>query len=83
MKIEGTVLKASEEDRELTGKDGSKRRAKVAHVLMSVGVGKDIEIVNLKAYDASWKLPPEGKPWETPPIKRYENFDGTVADVTV
>lgn len=83
MQIEGMVLKATEEERELTGKDGSKRRARVSHVLMTVGTGKDIEIVNIKAYDASWKLPPENKPWVTPRIKRYENFDGNVADVSV
>ena len=62
MQIEGMVLKATEEERELTDKNGVKRRAKVSHVLMTVGTGKDIEIVNIKAYDSSWKLPAENKP---------------------
>lgn len=84
MVIKGMVMNASEEERELTGKDGTKRRAKVSHVLLSVGeVGKDFEIVNLRAYDADWKLPAIGKEWTTPRIKRYENFDGNVADVSI
>lgn len=84
MKITGQVMNASEEIRELTGKDGAKRQAKVSHVLLSVGdVGKEFEIVNIRCYDAKWPLPAIGKSWTTPSIRRYENFDGQVADVTV
>lgn len=84
MKIVGQVMNASEEIRELTGKDGSKRQAKVSHVLLSVGdVGKEFEIVNIRCYDAKWPLPAVGKSWTTPSVRRYENFDGQVADVTV
>lgn len=82
MIIEGVVMNASEEERELAGKDGQKRKAKISHVLLSVGeVGKEFEVVNLRAYDAVWKLPEVGKKWKTPRIKRYENLDGNVADV--
>lgn len=83
MTITGNVMNASTEERELSGKDGTKRKSVISHVLLSVGeVGKDFEIVNIRSYDASWKLPSVGKPWTTPPIRRYENFDGQVADVT-
>lgn len=84
MVIKGMVMNASEEERELTGKDGSKRRAKISHVLLSVGeVGKDFEVVNIRSYDAEWKLPVVGKEWTTPRVKRYENFDGNVADALI
>ena len=84
MKIIGQVMNASEEMRELTGKDGAKRMSKVSHVLLSVGeVGKDFEIVNVRCHDAKWALPDIGKKWTSPNVRRYENFDGQVADVTV
>ena len=84
MKLSGQVMNASVEDRELTSKDGVRRMSKVSHVLMSCGeVGKEFEIVNVRCYDAKWPLPAIGKSWTTPPVRRYENFDGQVADVTV
>lgn len=84
MKIKGQVMNASEEMRELSAKDGTKRMSKVSHVLLSCGdIGKDFEIVNVRCYDAKWSLPEIGKPWTTPSVRRYENFDGQVADVTV
>lgn len=84
MKITGKVMNASVEDRELTGKDGTKRMSRVSHVLLSVGdIGKEFEIVNIRCYDAKWALPEIGKTWTSPSVRRYENFDGQVADVTV
>lgn len=85
MTIKGDVLNSSVEERELTDKTGNKRNAKISHVLLSVSLPTGgIEIINLRAYDASWDLPKVGsKNWESPRIKRYENFDGQVADVSV
>lgn len=85
MTIKGDVLNASVEDRELKEKDGATRKTKVSHVLLStVSPAGGVEIVNLRCYDASWELPKIGtKGWETPRVKRYECFDGQVADVSV
>lgn len=84
MVIKGQVLNASLEERDLTSKDGTKRRSKISHVLLNVPMpGGTIEIVNLRAYDADWALPQIGKEWTTPRVRRYECFDGQVADVSV
>lgn len=84
MVIIGQVLNCSSEDRELVGKDGSKSKRRISHVLLAVGkIGApDYEIVNLRSYDAPWELPEIGKQWTTPPVKKYENFSG-VAEVMV
>lgn len=83
MTIQGQVINASIEERELTGKDGTKRKSRISHVLMSVtSKGGAVEIVNLRCYDADWPLPQIGKEWTTPRIRRYECYDGQVADVT-
>lgn len=84
MILEGVVMNASVESRDLTDKNGKTRNSKISHVLLSCGeVGKDFEIVNLRCYDATWPLPEVGKKWRTPRVKQYENFDGNVADVSV
>ena len=84
MTITGDVLNASVEDRELTSKDGTKQKAKISHVLLSTkGENNGVEIVNLRSYDAQWTLPEIGKKWTTPRVKKYECFDGQVADVSV
>lgn len=84
MTITGDVLNSSIEERDLTNKDGVKSHAKISHVLMSTkSDGGGVEIVNLRAYDASWSLPEIGKKWTTPRVRRYECFDGQVADVSV
>lgn len=84
MVITGDVLNASVEERELTSKDGTKQKAKISHVLLSTkGENNGIEIVNLRSYDAQWTLPEIGKKWTTPRVKKYECFDGQVADVSV
>lgn len=84
MRITGQVMNASSEKREMVGKDGNKRTTNISHVLMSVGkIGEDFEIVNVRAYDASFALPQVGKEWTTPRVKKYENFDGQVGDAIV
>ena len=84
MVITGDVLNASVEERELTSKDGTKQKAKISHVLLSTkGESNGVEIVNLRSYDAQWTLPEIGKKWTTPRVKKYECFDGQVADVSV
>lgn len=84
MEIKGQVLNASIEERELTRKDGTKVNSKITHVLMScTSSAGAVEIVNLRSFDATFALPEVGKTWTTPRVKRYECFDGQVADVTV
>lgn len=84
MVLTGDVLNASVEERDLVNKEGVKSHAKISHVLLSVKADNGgIEIANLRCYDATWSLPELGKRWTTPRIKRYENFDGQVADVSV
>lgn len=84
MTITGNVMNASIEERDLVGKDGVKKHSKISHVLMSVGeVGKAFEVVNLRAYDADFQLPKIGEKWTSPRVRKYENFDGQVAEVMV
>ena len=84
MEIKGTVINALLEEREMTNKEGKKQNAKISHVVLSVpGVKGSVEIVNLRSYDADWSLPKIGVEWTTPRIKKYECYDGMVADVSV
>lgn len=84
MVLTGDVLNASIEERDMVNKEGVKSHAKISHVLLSVKADNGgVEIVNLRSYDATWSLPEIGKKWTTPRVKRYENFDGQVADVSV
>lgn len=84
MVIKGTVINASVEEREMTNKEGKKEKAKISHVVLSCPVDKDqVEIVNLRSYDAEWTLPKKGTEWTTPRVRKYECFDGMVADVSV
>ena len=83
MQFKGTVLNSSTEDREMTGKDGNKRKAKIAHVLLDVKDGESREVVNIRSYDPEWTLPDIGKVWTSPRVKKYENYDGMVGDATV
>lgn len=86
MKIVGTVINATRENRDLVGKDGVKRTATVSHVIMMSDPDKDgsREVVNARCYTDSGKpipeLPKLGSKWETPPVKKYENYSG-VAEV--
>lgn len=84
MVLKGKVLNASTEERELVGKDGVKKRSRITHVLLqSADTSNGIEILNVKAYDVDWSLPEVGKDWITPRVRRYENYDGQIGDVTV
>lgn len=84
MTLTGDVMNASVEERELTSKDGTKQKAKISHVLLSCkGENNTVEVVNLRSYDAEWTLPEIGKKWTTPRVKKYECYDGLVADVSV
>ena len=84
MKLKGKVLNTSVEERDLVGKDGAKKHARISHVLMQAAdASEGIEILNVKAYDAEWPLPEIGKDWITPRVRRYENYDGQIGDVTV
>lgn len=85
MTLKGDVLNSSIEERELVGKDGTKRKAKVSHVLLICNdpKTKQVEVLNIRAYDAEWPLPDVGvKGWETPRVRKYENYDGNVAEVS-
>lgn len=82
MTIKGKVLNASVEDRELTNKDGTKRKARIAHVLLNSESPDGVEIVNIRSYDPQWTIPAVGKEWTTPRVRRYECFDGMIAEVT-
>lgn len=83
MKIEGQVLNASVEERELVGKDGAKRRSKISHVLMLIPSddGKSQAVANVRAYDVDWELPKIGTKWVTSSIRKFECYDGNVAEI--
>lgn len=83
MIVKGTVLNSSLEQREMTDKNGGKRMSNIAHVLLDCKNGESREVVNIRCYDPSWTLPEIGKVWESPRIKKYENYDGMVGDATV
>lgn len=84
MQLSGDVLNASVETRELVGKDGVKKTSRISHVLLSLKADNGgVEILNLRAFDATWELPKLGAKWTTPRVRRYECFDGQVADVMV
>lgn len=84
MKIKGQVINCSKETKELVGKDGVKRTSVVSHVLM-FGKNDDgsTSVFNCRSYDASWELPSIGKEWVTPDIRKYECYDGAVAEVMI
>lgn len=86
MKIRGQIMNASEEMRELVNKDGTKVTKKVYHLLVFLKDPDDknspVEVLNIRAYDPRFDLPKVGAlNWESPPIKKYECFNGQVAEV--
>lgn len=83
MKLKGQVVNANIENRELVGKDGTKRQSVISHILIFGKNENGTEVYNVRSYDANFPLPPIGKEWETPPVKKYECFDGQVAEVMV
>jgi hypothetical protein len=80
MQIEIKVINTSTEERDFVNKDGTKRHAKIAHVLgeMPCPVTKRPVIVNLRSYNAEWSLPKIGEKWPTPMIRRLESSDGNI-----
>lgn len=83
MTIKGQVLNASIEERDLVNKENVKEHVQIAHVLLICKNDKSTEVVNIRAYRPSFTIPEIGKEWITPPVKKYENFDGQVAQVVV
>lgn len=86
MVIKGIVLNALVEEREMTNKEGKKEKAKISHVVLSCKIDNEhanVEIVNIRSYDAEWTIPKLGTEWTTPRVRKYECYDGMVADVSV
>lgn len=83
MEMTGKVMIANVEDKELVTKEGTKRAAKVSHVVLVCKVGKRTEVCNVRCYDAMWSLPDIGTDWTTPRVRQYTNYDGNVAEVSV
>lgn len=87
MKIKGQVLNGVVEQRELVGKDGNRAMHTFARVLLLVEEedgGKCA--VNVKMFDNpdyldSSKLPAVGKVWVSPRVRKYESYDGQIAEV--
>ena len=83
MTLNGRVVKAFREERELVGKDGIKKHVVVSRVLLMQNTD-DNEMAQVVSYDADFALPKEGTlNWKTPPVKKYENYRGMVAEVIV
>lgn len=80
MYLIGKVLNQTLENRELTNKEGKKESAKVAHVVL---MQDDGEIANVRSYNPDWTLPEKGAKWTSPRVRKYECFDGMIADVSV
>ena len=86
MKMEIKVLNTSTEERDFVNKDGSKRHARIAHVLgeYACPVDKRPVIVNLRSYDPSWELPKKGAMWTLPSfVRRLESTDGNIYEGVV
>lgn len=86
MKLKGQVLRASIEERMLVGKDGMKASHKIAHILLISNEGGETNVLNCRTFDnplllTDKDLPKIGAEWTTPPVKKYECFDGQVAEV--
>lgn len=88
MKLSGTVLNCSFEERELVGKDGLKKSHKIGRVLLLAEDDGAKSAVSVRLFDSAdysdpTKLPAVGAKWTTPRVKRYECFDGQIAEVMV
>lgn len=78
--FKGKVLNLKEDDRELLQKDGVTKVTR--HIVKLSMMTKDGMIV-LSAFDPKFEVPKIGQDWETPEIRRYENFDSFVGNVLV
>jgi len=88
MKITGQVLNTSIERRELVGKDGTRKEHTFARILLLVDEDGVKCAVSVKTFDHpdymdSSKLPPVGKTWTSPRVRKYESMDGQIAEVNV
>lgn len=88
MKLKGKVLNASIETKVLVGKDGLKAEHKIGHILMLVSDDGVTQALNVRSFDnpdfmLDSQLPEIGKDWTTPPVRKYECYDGNVAEVSI
>lgn len=88
MKIMGQVLNSSFEERELVGKDGTKKMHKIGRVLLLADDDGAKSVFSVRLFDSAEyyeasKLPAVGTKWTSPRVKKYECFDGQVAEVMV
>ena len=88
MKLSGTVLNCSFEERELVGKDGLKKSHKIGRVLLLAEDDGSKSAVSVRLFDSdqytdSSKLPAVGSKWTTPRVRKYECYDGQIAEVMV
>ena len=82
MKIKGKVLNAISERRDLLGKDGVKQSRLVSSIVL-LGESEDgiIPVYNCRTYSDDYKLPKIGSDCEILRIKKYECYNGSVAEV--
>lgn len=84
MKVDGIVIASKVEQRELVGKDGVKRNAVITSVVIQSDA-KDgtVEILNCRTYEPlGADVPKRGDKWISPRnVKKYENYNGTIAEV--
>lgn len=79
MKIEGKVIKAVDEVRDFVNKQGVKESKRIVKIVM---MSNDGEVINAKSYDDTLKeLPKQGSVFTIESIKKYENYQGMVAEV--
>lgn len=88
MKITGTVLNCSFEERDLVGKDGIKKSHKIARILVLAEDDGQKSAVSVRMFDnadfgEASKLPAVGTKWTSPRYKKYECYDGQIAEVMI
>lgn len=85
MRINIKVLNVSTEERDFVNKDGTKRHAKISHILgeYTCPVQKRPVIMNFRSYSDSLVLPKIGTTWDTPFIRRLESNDGNIYEGVV
>lgn len=88
MKISGTVLNCSFDERDLVGKDGVKKMHRIGRVLVLADDDGQKSAVSVRLFDHAdyfdaAKLPAVGTKWTSPRVKKYECYDGQIAEVIV
>lgn len=79
MNIEGKVIKAVDEVRDFVNKQGVKEAKRIVKIVM---MSNDGEVINAKSYDDTLKeLPKNDATFVLENIKKYENYQGMVAEV--